>query len=125
MVFVTACGSAVLPTATPSASVARSAAATSRAAPTTVVFTQGRVEMGDNFFAPQEITVVVGATVTWQISSGENNHDVVSTDGLFRSNVPMTRGVDLFTHTFTTPGEYSYVCSFHIPEGMTGKVIAK
>jgi plastocyanin len=81
--------------------------------------------MGDNFFAPQEITVVVGATVTWQINQGENNHDVVSTDGLFHSNVPMTRGVDMFMYTFTKPGEYSYVCSFHIPEGMTGKIIVK
>lgn len=125
MVFATACGPAVLPTATPYANETRSVAVTSGAVPTTVVFTRGRVEIGDNFFAPQEINVVVGATVTWQINQGENNHDVVSTDGLFHSNVPMTRAVDMFTYTFTKPGEYSYVCSFHIPEGMTGKVIVK
>ena len=90
-----------------------------------MVFTRGRVEMGDDFFAPDEITVAAGATVTWQISQGENNHDVVSTDSLFRSNSPMTRGVDVFSFTFATPGEYRYVCSYHIPQGMIGKVVVK
>ena len=89
------------------------------------MFTRGRVELGDDYFAPDEITVAVGGTVTWQISQGENNHDVVSTDALFRSNSPMTRGVDVFSFTFTTPGEYRYVCSYHIPQGMTGKVVVK
>jgi plastocyanin len=31
----------------------------------------------------------------------------------------------MFMYTFTKPGEYSYVCSFHIPEGMTGKIIVR
>ena len=49
--------------------------------------------------------------------------DVVSVDGLFRSNVPMSRGVDMFMYTFARPGEYSYLCSFH--PAMTGKIIVK
>lgn len=89
------------------------------------MFTRGRVELGDDYFAPDEITVAVGGSVTWQISQGENNHDVVSTDALFRSNSPMTRGVDVFSFTFTKPGEYRYVCSYHIPQGMIGKVVVK
>lgn len=100
-------------------------AARPRPSPTVVVFARGRVEMGDDYFAPDEINVTVGATVTWQISQGENNHDVVSTDSLFRSNSPMSRGVDMFTFTFTRPGEYRYVCSYHIPQGMVGKVVVK
>lgn len=121
-VLATACGSADLPL------VSASASATSPVippSPTLVVFTRGRVEMGDDFFAPDEITVTVGATVTWQINQGENNHDVVSNEGLFRSNSPMTRGVDMFTFTFNKPGEYPYVCSYHIPQGMVGKVVVK
>jgi plastocyanin len=125
MLFAAACSSALLPTASQSSSATHSAPAVSSTSPTPVVFTRGRVEMGDNFFAPEEISVVVGATVTWQINQGENNHDVASTDGLFHSNVPMTRGVDMFMYTFTKPGVYSYVCSFHVPEGMTGKIIVK
>ena len=120
LLLAAACGSAVVPTSTPSA---RNTPALSSASPTTVVFTRGRVEIGDDFYAPQELNVVVGATVTWQITGGENNHDVVSVDGLFRSNVPMSRGVDMFMYTFTKPGEYDYLCSFHLT--MTGKIIVK
>lgn len=121
-----ACGSTTpAPTQVVPQPTGTATAAGSRASPTAVVFTRGRVEIGDNFYAPQEISVVVGGTVTWQINQGENNHDVVSTEGLFHSNVPMTRGVDMFTYTFTKPGEYSYVCSFHIPEGMIGKIVVK
>lgn len=121
-VLATGCTSSNLPQASPPL---RSATPALRPSPTLVVFTQGRVEMGDDYFAPDEITVTAGATVTWQISHGENNHDVVSTDSLFRSNSPMTRGVDVFSFTFTTPGEYRYVCSYHIPQGMIGKVVVK
>jgi plastocyanin len=120
-----ACGSSGLPAATATSTAASPVSGTLNPSPTTVVFTRGRVEIGDNFYSPQEITVTVGATVMWQINTGENNHDVVSVDGLFVSNVPMTRGVDTFTYTFTKPGEYRYLCSFHIPEGMFGKVVVK
>ena len=89
------------------------------------MFTNGRVEIGDNFYSPQEITIRLGGTVTWQIASGENLHDVVSQDGFFRSNSPMSRGVDIFTFTFTRPGVYSYICSYHVPENMVGRVVVK
>ena len=80
--------------------------------------------MGDNFYSPDEITVAVGATVTWQITQGDANHDVVAADGSFRSNSPMGRG-DLFSYTFTKAGEFAYMCSFHIAEHMVGKVLVK
>ncbi len=94
--------------------------------PTATPFQQiiTRVDLGDDYYAPAEITVPVGTTVSWQIATGENNHDVASADGLFRSNSPMNRGVDVFTYTFTQPGEYRYVCTFHLP-GMVGKVVVK
>jgi len=68
--------------------------------------------------------VAVGATVVWQVSQGENLHDVVASDGSFRSNSPMNR-VDTFSYTFAKAGEYAYLCSFHIVEHMVGKVIVK
>ena len=122
MLLAVACTASSVPSANPRPTAI---SPVTRASPTIVVFTRGRVEMGDDYFAPDELYVTVGATVSWQISSGENNHDVVSTDGIFRSNSPMTRGVDVFTFTFTTPGEYRYVCTFHIPQGMVGKVVVK
>jgi plastocyanin len=80
--------------------------------------------MGDNFFAPDDVTVAVGATVTWEIVSGDAQHDVVASDGSFRSNSPMNRG-DTFSYTFTKPGEYAYICSFHTVEHMIGKIVVK
>lgn len=80
--------------------------------------------MGDNFFTPDEVTVAVGGTVTWEIISGDARHDVVASDGSFRSNSPMNRG-ELFSYTFVRPGEYPYVCSFHIVEHMMGKIVVK
>ncbi len=123
-----ACGSTGGPVGTepvPPTSTRATAAATSRPSPTAEVFTRGRVEISDNAYSPQEITIVVGGTVTWQIATGENLHDVISSDGFFRSNSPMSRGVDIFTFTFTKPGVYPYVCSYHIPENMTGRVVVK
>jgi len=80
--------------------------------------------MGDNFYAPDELTVAVGGTVTWEIVSGDAKHDVVASDGSFRSNSPMNRG-EIFSFTFTKVGEYPYICSFHTVEHMVGKVIVK
>ncbi len=83
-----------------------------------------QVSIFDNSFAPDEVTVAVGTTVVWQITQGENPHDVVASDGSFNSNSPMARG-GTFSYTFTKAGEYAYVCSFHVVEHMSGKVIVK
>lgn len=80
--------------------------------------------MGDHFFTPSEVTVAAGGTVAWQIDTGEAPHDVVATGGSFSSISPMARGI-AFSFAFTTAGVYDYVCTFHIAEGMTGKVIVK
>ena len=80
--------------------------------------------MGDNYFTPDPVTVAVGTTVVWQIDAGDGSHDVKAVGGSFTSNSPMARGAP-FSFTFTQPGEYAYVCTFHIPEGMTGKIIVK
>ncbi|HKW77851.1 MAG TPA: plastocyanin/azurin family copper-binding protein [Candidatus Limnocylindria bacterium] len=131
MLIAAACGpSAGAPASTVGATGAPSlsggAAPRSTATPTPVptLPKTGRVDMGDNFFQPDEVVVAVGATVTWEIVMGDARHDVVSVDGLFHSSSPMNRG-DLFTFTFTAPGEYKYICSYHTIEGMGGKVVVK
>jgi plastocyanin len=75
----------------------------------------------DNFsFAPQTLTVPVGATVTW--TNGDDiPHTAVSTDGVFKSKVMDTD--EKFSYTFTKPGTYAYYCTIH-PK-MTGKVIVQ
>ena len=75
----------------------------------------------DNFsFGPGELTVPVGATVTW------TNHDdvphlVASEENIFKSKVLDTD--DRFSYTFTRPGTYLYFCSVH-PK-MTGKIVVR
>jgi plastocyanin len=75
----------------------------------------------DNFtFAPAELTVMVGTTITWT-NRDDIPHTVVSTDKVFKSKVLDTD--EKFSFTFTTAGTFSYFCSIH-PK-MTGKVAVK
>ena len=71
----------------------------------------------DNFtFAPAELKVKVGDTVTWS-NHDDIPHTVVSA-GKFRSKALDTD--DTFSFTFTTAGEYPYFCSLH--PHMTGTI---
>jgi plastocyanin len=71
----------------------------------------------DNFtFAPAQLTVKVGDTVTWK-NHDDIPHTVVSA-GKFRSKALDTD--DSYSFTFTAAGEYKYFCSLH--PHMTGVV---
>jgi len=75
----------------------------------------------DNFtFGPAELTVPVGATITWT-NRDDIPHTVVSTDKVFKSKVLDTD--EKFSFTFTQAGSYPYFCSIH-PK-MTGKVVVQ
>ena len=75
----------------------------------------------DNFsFGPATLTVAVGTTVTW-INHDDIPHNVVSTDGLFKSKVMDTD--EKFSFTFTKVGTFPYFCGIH-PK-MTGKVVVQ
>jgi plastocyanin len=75
----------------------------------------------DNFmFTPMELTVPVGATVTWT-NKDDVPHTVVSVDHLFKSKALDTD--DTFSYTFPNAGTYEYFCSVH--PRMTGKIIVK
>ena len=65
----------------------------------------------ENFtFAPQNLTVKIGTTVTWD-NEDDSPHTVASSTKLFRSNALDTG--DRFSFTFATPGVYQYFCSLH------------
>ena len=71
----------------------------------------------DNFtFAPNEVKVKVGDTVTWT-NHDDIPHTVVSA-GKFRSMTMDTDGT--FSFTFTSAGDYKYFCSLH--PHMTGMI---
>jgi len=78
------------------------------------------ITVGNFTFAPADLKVSVGATVTWT-NRDDIPHTVVSTDKAFKSRVMDTD--QKFSFTFTQPGTYEYFCSIH-PK-MTGKVIVR
>jgi len=83
------------------------------------------VQVGDDHFAPQTITVPVGTTVTWEVT-GTHGHTVTSDTGVFNSgSTPLKQG-DTFSFTFNQPGTFPYYCMFHGGPGgvgMSGTVV--
>ena len=77
------------------------------------------VRMEDNFFAPANITVEPGTTVTW-VQSGDNPHTTTSYDGLWDSGLLPGGSRQTFSFTFEEPGTYDYFCIPHEDLGMVG-----
>jgi plastocyanin len=74
-------------------------------------------------YSPAVITVIIGvnSTVTWT-NNDSTTHTVTATDNSFNSG-DIKAGVS-WTHTFSTPGNYSYYCIYH-SAWMKGTVIVK
>jgi plastocyanin len=68
------------------------------------------VQVVDFAFQPANLTIPVGATVTWT-NTGQRTHTVSADDGSFDSG-RLDPG-EQFSHTFTAPGTYAYHCGFH------------
>lgn len=86
------------------------------------------VEVRNNLFTPDSITIFVGDTVTWLRAEGF--HNIRAEDGLFRlgENPAGDPGSTWTTvsHTFTQPGTFRYYCEAHGGpggNGMAGTVI--
>jgi plastocyanin len=78
------------------------------------------VTIVDNAFNPDNITVLVGDSVTWR-NTGQRGHSVKADDGSFDSspgcsfqNTSSCMAKDgTFTVTFSQPGSYFYYCAVH------------
>jgi plastocyanin len=68
-------------------------------------------------FAPKEVTVAPGTKIIWT-NRDETPHTVTSSDKSFASKGLDTD--DKFEHTFTSEGDFSYICTVH--PFMTGVV---
>jgi plastocyanin len=87
------------------------------------------VEMLDNVFAPAEIRVPVGGSVTF-LGAGRAPHNAVASDGSWSTeqafgNLVMLEG-DAATVAFDEAGVYDFFCTFHGTaggDGMAGRVI--
>ena len=104
---------ALLAAALPELTAAGEAAVAAAASPATVDI--------DNFsFAPATLTVTAGTTVTWK-NEDDSPHRIGDKNGTFKSAALDTD--DTFSHTFSAPGEYPYICTIH--PYMVGKIVVK
>jgi plastocyanin len=77
----------------------------------------GEVTIQDFAFAPGDLEVSVGDTVTWT-NLDSTSHTVTDDTGAFASG--SIAGEATFEFTFEAAGEFAYHCDFH--PGMTGTV---
>ncbi|HET9878158.1 MAG TPA: cupredoxin family copper-binding protein [Candidatus Limnocylindria bacterium] len=78
------------------------------------------VQIGDGFFTPANLTIAVGDTVTW--TNGDDSPHTVTAGGDAFASGTIESGSS-FSRTFTSPGTYAYVCSFH--DEMVGTITVK
>lgn len=78
------------------------------------------VEMFDNFFEPEDLTVATGTTVTFE-NLGRVQHNVLDVDGGWEVDlVDPEKSTSL---TFDEPGTYTYYCSLHAPADASGGMV--
>jgi len=77
----------------------------------------------DNFaFAPNELTVPIGAEVTW-VNHDDVPHTATSTTKPKTFDSGTLDTDQTYSHAFTKAGEYEYFCAVH-PK-MTGRIVVK
>lgn len=113
-------GASSAPTTAPAASAPAPAASASVAAPSPAGggSTGDAVAIKDFSFGPVELTVKVGAKVTWT-NQGNAAHTVTFDSGGVDSG-SLQAGAT-FDHTFDTAGSFAYHCNFH--SSMKGVVV--
>lgn len=85
------------------------------------------VNVTNNSFTPEVITISVGDEVSW--TNTEGFHNVNGTKGTFPGN-PESFGNNTgtgwtYNYVFNTPGTYDYQCDPHFGLGMVGQVIVE
>ncbi|MBK9710855.1 MAG: cupredoxin domain-containing protein [Kouleothrix sp.] len=75
------------------------------------------IDIADNTFSPNKITVPLGTTVVWT-HKGQRKHTVTSEDGSFDSGELQAGGS--FKQTFDKAGTFPYFCQFHGGKGGEG-----
>jgi len=127
-------GAATKPPAVASPSAAASPSAV--ASPSASAVAQGQtVNMTDTYqFQPATLTVPRGTTVTW-MNTGQQQHTVTDdpAKAANRADAQLPNGAQpwdsglidagkTFTHTFDTPGDYTYFCMPHEALGMVARI---
>ncbi|EJQ50841.1 Uncharacterized protein BWINRASL_03025 [Bacillus mycoides] len=83
------------------------------------------VELNDDYFNPNIITVPVGKTTTLLLKNKGNREHTFTVKKLgIDAEVPSGKEITI-TVKAETPGTYELICRFHYLKGMVGKVIVK
>ena len=85
------------------------------------------VRMGDAVFIPDQITVTVGTTVTWD-NADLSTHTVTADDGSFDSGTEPPKWLQSgqkYSFAFAKAGTYPYHCIPHQQIGMVGTVVVQ
>ena len=109
LLLLAACGSSKGPTAAPMPSMpmpTMSTAGDIPSAPATV----NAVNISNFAFAPATVSVTAGTTVTWT-NRDQIAHTVSDTQNGIAS--PVLNQSQTYSHTFTKPGTYHYICTIH------------
>ena len=82
-----------------------------------------QIQMVGNSYWPKRAEVPVGSTVTWINEdvfdfldgerTGQHNAVTMQADGPEPFYSPLLKHAETFSHTFTEPGTYEYICSIH------------
>lgn len=96
------------------------------------------IEMTDALkFSPEQVTIKVGGTITWEnpstvVHTATADPDKVADadhvslpDGAEPWDSGFVQPGDSFSHTFTEPGTYEYVCIPHEGVGMAGTIVVE
>jgi plastocyanin len=88
-------------------------------------------------FQPSQVTIKVGDTVKWENVGNSVHHatsdpahaikpdDVANPSGAKPFDSGFLPPGQSFTHTFTVPGTYKYVCAAHEMSGMSGEILVR
>ena len=87
-------------------------------ASSSVVIPVGAEFLANRAFAPPDLNVKTGTTVTWMNTDRDSHTTTSNVPGWNSGTISSGRE---FSFTFQTPGTYPYHCSFH--PGMTGRVV--
>lgn len=79
------------------------------------------VDVADNVFSPQSVTIQTGDTVRWR-HVGQNDHTITPDEHSEWARQAFAAGSDAFEHTFNTPGTFPYFCEPHQSIGMVGTI---
>ena len=102
--------SSSMPMPMPAGQMASAGPATSTPPPPAVPAGAAEVGIVNFKFTPATVTIKVGGTIDW------TNHDDIGHTVSFAGqgiNSKVLQRNDRFSHTFDTPGTYTYICSIH------------